>query len=74
MFFSGSHGSLACYYKVDVLLTWNCQHIANANKLVRRIRLIDKSLFVGCISDSVMHHYGNDRYKPILIKWMGFGV
>ncbi len=33
------HLALACYYKVDVLLTWNCQHIANANKFehIRRI-------------------------------------
>ena len=33
------HLALACYYKVDILLTWNCQHIANANKFehIRRI-------------------------------------
>jgi len=26
------HLAIASYYKVDVLLTWNCRHIANANK------------------------------------------
>lgn len=33
------HLAIACYYKIDALLTWNCKHIANANKLdhIRRI-------------------------------------
>ena len=26
------HLAIACYYKIDCLLTWNCKHIANANK------------------------------------------
>lgn len=26
------HVAIATYYKVDFLLTWNCRHIANANK------------------------------------------
>jgi len=26
------HLALASYYKCDFLLTWNCQHLANANK------------------------------------------
>jgi len=26
------HLAMACYYEVDYLLTWNCKHIANANK------------------------------------------
>ena len=26
------HLALASYYKCDFLLTWNCKHIANANK------------------------------------------
>ena len=34
------HLALASYYKVDVLLTWNCMHLANANK-IDRIRLIN---------------------------------
>ena len=33
------HLALASYYKVDYLLTWNCSHLANANKFqhVRRV-------------------------------------
>jgi len=27
------HLAIACYHKIDSLLTWNCKHIANANKL-----------------------------------------
>jgi predicted nucleic acid-binding protein len=34
------HLALACYHRVDVLLTWNCIHLANANK-IDRIRLIN---------------------------------
>ncbi len=33
------HLAIASYYKVDVLLTWNCRHLANANKFnhIRRV-------------------------------------
>jgi predicted nucleic acid-binding protein len=33
------HLAIACYHKIDSLFTWNCKHIANANKLdhIRRI-------------------------------------
>ena len=33
------HLAIASYHKVDALLTWNCQHLANANKLnhIRRV-------------------------------------
>ena len=27
------HLALASFYKIDILLTWNCQHIANENKI-----------------------------------------
>ena len=27
------HLALACLHKMDFLLTWNCQHLANANKI-----------------------------------------
>ena len=27
------HLALASYYRVDYLLTWNCRHLANANKM-----------------------------------------
>src|SRR5204863_1340643 len=33
------HLSLASYYKCDFLVTWNCRHLANANKFghIRRV-------------------------------------
>jgi hypothetical protein len=33
------HLAIASYHKVDVLLTWNCRHLANANKFnhIRRV-------------------------------------
>ncbi len=33
------HLAIASFYKIDFLLTWNCQHLANANKRahIRRI-------------------------------------
>ena len=34
------HLALATYHKVDVLLTLNCTHLANANK-IEQIRLIN---------------------------------
>ena len=36
------HLALASYYKADILLTWNCNHLANANKAghIRRINAI----------------------------------
>ncbi len=37
------HLALASYHKVDVLLTWNCQHLANPNKM-EHIRLVNYEL------------------------------
>jgi predicted nucleic acid-binding protein len=36
------HLALASYYKCDFLVTWNCQHLANANKFghIRRINTL----------------------------------
>ena len=33
------HLALASFYRIDFLLTWNCKHLANANKFghIRRI-------------------------------------
>lgn len=28
------HLAYASYYKCDYLLTWNCEHLANANKTI----------------------------------------
>lgn len=37
------HLALASYYKADFLLTWNCSHMANANKF-SHIRLVNTLL------------------------------
>ncbi len=36
------HLALASYHKCDFLLTWNCKHLANANKFhhIRRVNII----------------------------------
>ena len=36
------HLALASYHKCDFLVTWNCQHLANANKFghIRRINTL----------------------------------
>ena len=41
------HLAIASYYKCDILLTWNCSHLANANKFnhVRRVNTL-QGLFV----------------------------
>ena len=41
------HLALASYHKCDFLLTWNCKHLANANKFGHIRRINDKlGLFV----------------------------
>ena len=37
------HLAIASYHKCDFLLTWNCQHLANANKF-QHIRIINGML------------------------------
>ena len=37
------HVAVACWYKMDFLLTWNCVHIANANKM-RHLRTVNARL------------------------------
>ena len=37
------HLALASYHRCDVLLTWNCKHLANANK-TGHIQLINNTL------------------------------
>lgn len=37
------HVALAAYYKLDYLLTWNCRHLANANKF-RHLDLVNARL------------------------------
>ncbi len=37
------HLAFASYYKIDFLLTWNCNHLANANK-IQHIRILNTRL------------------------------
>ena len=37
------HLALASHYRIDYLLTWNCKHLANANK-TRRIESVNVAL------------------------------
>ena len=37
------HLAYASYYKIDYLLTWNCNHLANANKK-QHIKIINTKL------------------------------
>ena len=37
------HLAIASFYKMDFLLTWNCNHLANANKK-KHIRRINERL------------------------------
>ena len=38
-----AHLAVACYHGVDYLLTWNCRHLANANKF-EHIRVVNRRL------------------------------
>jgi predicted nucleic acid-binding protein len=37
------HLALASYYRIDFLLTWNCRHIANANK-ARHLEVLNQRM------------------------------
>ncbi len=37
------HLALASFYRTDVLLTWNCQHLANPNKM-EHVRVVNYAL------------------------------
>ena len=37
------HLALASYYRMDYLLTWNCRHIANANK-IRHLEVLNTQM------------------------------
>lgn len=52
------HLAVASYYKADYLLTWNCKHLANANKF-QHIRLVN---------------FGLGLATPILATPLNFGA
>lgn len=59
------HLALASYHKCDFLVTWNCQHLANANKFghIRRVNTI-LDLFVPAMVTPLELLGGNDEPAP----------
>lgn len=59
------HLALASHHKCDFLVTWNCQHLANANKF-RHIRRVNTmlGLFVPMLVTPLELLGGNDGIAP----------
>ena len=60
------HLALASYYKCDFLVTWNCRHLANANKFwhIRRLNTM-LGLFVPTLVTPLELLGGSDADQPI---------
>ena len=58
------HLALASYYKCDFLVTWNCVHLANANKFnhIRRINTL-LGLFIPLVVTPLELVGGNSDYE-----------
>lgn len=59
------HLALASYHKCDFLVTWNCQHLANANKFghIRRVNTM-LGLFVPILATPLELLGGSDEPGP----------
>lgn len=59
------HLALASYYKCDFLATWNCKHLANANKFghLRRVNAM-LGLFVPALVTPLELLGGSDESEP----------
>jgi len=59
------HLALASYHKCDFLVTWNCQHLANANKFghIRRVNTM-LGLFVPMLVTPLELLGGSDEPSP----------
>lgn len=59
------HLALASYHRCDFLLTWNCHHLANANKFphIRRVNTL-LGLFVPMIVTPAQLLHGGDPDAP----------
>ena len=59
------HLALASYHKCDFLVTWNCQHLANANKFghIRRVNAM-LGLFVPALVTPLELLGGSDEPEP----------
>jgi len=58
------HLALASYHKCDFLVTWNCEHLANANKFghIRRVNTM-LGLFVPALVTPMELLGGNDEQE-----------
>jgi len=57
------HVAISCRHEVDILLTWNCRHIANAQILRQLSALVERNgyrLPVVCTPIELMGGYEND--------------
>ena len=59
------HLALASYHKCDFLVTWNCRHLANANKFgsIRRVNTL-LGLFVPALVTPLEMLGGSDETEP----------
>jgi hypothetical protein len=59
------HLALASYHKCDFLVTWNCRHLANANKFghLRRVNTL-LGLFVPALVTPLELLGGSDEPEP----------
>lgn len=59
------HLALASYHKCDFLVTWNCRHLANANKFgaIRRVNTL-LGLFVPALVTPLELLGGSDETEP----------
>ena len=59
------HLALASYHKCDFLVTWNCRHLANANKMghIRRVNTL-LGLFVPALVAPLELLGGSDESEP----------
>ncbi len=59
------HLALASYHKCDFLVTWNCQHLANASKFghIRRVNMM-LGLFVPMLVTPLELLGGSDEAEP----------
>ena len=59
------HLALASYHKCDFLVTWNCQHLANANKFghIRRVNAM-LGLFVPALVTPLELLGDSDETEP----------
>jgi hypothetical protein len=59
------HLALASYHKCDFLVTWNCRHLANANKIghIRRVNTL-LGLFVPALVTPLELLGGSDESEP----------